>query len=240
MTQSPRKLTPGGDRHIERAAHAREGIALGTTAASGWLGRSIERVEDAALLSGSGRYFDDLPVRTGTLHAAILRSPHAHARIAAIRTEAAAAVAGVAAVVTGAEVMAHGASLVVGVRAPIDCWPIAIDRVRYVGEPVAVVVAATRYLAEDALDLIDVDYEPLPVVMDPLSALSPDAAVLHDGLRSNLASDRSFRYGDPGREFAQAARRIAVEIRYPRNSCTPIETYGVLAEYDPTQDAYDV
>ncbi len=211
-----------------------------TASASAWLGRSIERVEDAALLSGNGRYFDDVPVRRGTLHAAILRSPYAHARIRAIRAEAAAAMPGVVAVLTGAEVTAHGASLVVGVRAPIECWPIAVDRVRYVGEPVAVVAAESRYLAEDAIDLIEVDYDPLPVVMGPVAALAPDAAVLHEGLRSNLASDRSFRYGDPEREFAQAPHRLAVQVRYPRNSCTPIETYGVVAEYDAALDAYDV
>jgi 2-furoyl-CoA dehydrogenase large subunit len=208
--------------------------------ASGWVGRSIERLEDAALLSGNGHYIDDLPVRTGTLQAAILRSPHAHAKIAGIRTAAAAGANGVAAVITGADVTVNSASLVVGVRAPIECWPIAVDRVRYVGEPVAVVVASTRYLAEDALDLIEVDYEPLPVVIDPVAALSPDAPVLHDGLRSNIASDRSFRYGDPERAFAEAAHRIAVNARYPRNSCTPIETYGVVAEYDAHADAYDV
>jgi 2-furoyl-CoA dehydrogenase large subunit len=211
-----------------------------TVAASGWLGRSIERVEDAALLSGAGRYIDDLAVRTGTLHAAILRSPHAHAIVRSVRTDAARALPGVAAVITTEVVKANGASLVVGVRAPIECWPIAVDRVRYVGEPVAVVVAKSRYIAEDALDLIEVEYEPLPVVMNTVAALSPDAPVLHEGLRSNIASDRSFRYGDPERAFAEATHRVVVDIRYPRNSCTPIETYGVVAEYDPNGDAYDV
>jgi 2-furoyl-CoA dehydrogenase large subunit len=211
-----------------------------TVAASGWLGRSIERVEDAALLSGAGRYIDDLAVRTGTLHAAILRSPHAHAIVRSVRTEAARALPGVAAVITTEVVKANGASLVVGVRAPIECWPIAVDRVRYVGEPVAVVVAKSRYIAEDALDLIEVEYEPLPVVMNTVAALSSDAPVLHEGLRSNIASDRSFRYGDPERAFAEATHRVVVDIRYPRNSCTPIETYGVVAEYDPNGDAYDV
>jgi 2-furoyl-CoA dehydrogenase large subunit len=210
------------------------------TAAASWLGQSIERVEDAALLSGRGRFIDDLGVRTGTLHAAVLRSPHAHARIRAIRTDAAKAMPGVAAVVTGVEVRALSASLVVGVKAPIECWPIAIDRVRYVGEPVAVAVAADRYLAEDALDLIEVDYEPLAAVIDPLAALDPASPVLHEGLRGNIASDRSFRYGDPERAFAEAARKVSVSVRYPRNSCTPIETYGLVAEYDPSEDAYDI
>ena len=93
--------------------------------------------EDAALLTGRGRYIDDLGVRPGTLQAAILRSPHAHAEIEAIDCEAARAADGVAAVLTGADVMALTSSLVVGVKAPIECWPIAVDRVRYVGEPVA-------------------------------------------------------------------------------------------------------
>ena len=128
------------------------------TEAEGFIGQSIERVEDAALLTGRGRYIDDLGVRPGTQHAAILRSPHAHAIIKSIDATAARVAPGVAAVLTGAEVTALSTSLVVGVRAPIQCWPIAVDRVRYVGEPVAVVVAADRYLAEDALELIEVEY----------------------------------------------------------------------------------
>ena len=179
-------------------------------------------------------------MRPGTLHAAILRSSHAHAKIRAIHIEAAQQAPGVAAVITAAEVTALSASLVVGVKAPIECWPIAVDRARYVGEPVAVVVANNRYLAEDALDLIEVDYEPLPAIVDPLAALDSKQPVLHEGLGSNLASDRSFRYGDPERAFAEATRRISVSVRYPRNSCTPIETYGVVAEYEPAEDSYDV
>jgi 2-furoyl-CoA dehydrogenase large subunit len=209
-------------------------------ATTSWLGRSVERFEDAALLRGRGRFIDDLGVRPDTLHAAILRSPHAHAAIRAIRADAAKAMPGVAVVMTGAEVTALSASLVVGVKAPIECWPIAVDRVRYVGEPVAVAVAADRYLAEDALDLIEVDYAPLPAVVDPLAALEPASPMLHEGLGSNIASDRSFRYGDPERAFAEAARKVSVSVRYPRNSCTPIETYGLVAEYDPSEDAYDV
>jgi 2-furoyl-CoA dehydrogenase large subunit len=210
-----------------------------TTAAS-WLGRSVERIEDAALLTGRGRFIDDLGTKPGTLHAAILRSPHAHATIKSINVDAARRAHGVAAVLTGKEVTELSASLVVGVKAPIECWPIAVDRVRYVGEPVAVVAAADRYIAEDALDLIEVEYEPLAPVVDPLTALDPGSPLLHAGLRSNIASDRSFRYGNPEAAFTDAAHRIAVSIRYPRNSCTPIETYGVVAEYEPGEDAYDV
>lgn len=205
-----------------------------------WCGQSVERVEDAALLTGRGRFIDDLGVKPGTLHAAILRSPHAHAKILAIKADAARQLPGVAAVLTAKDVTALSTSLVVGVKAPIECWPIATDRVRYVGEPVAVVVAASRYLAEDALDLIDVDYEILPAIVDPRAALDPAQPILHDGLGSNIASERSFRYGEPERAFADAARRVSVTIHYPRNSCTPIETYGLVAEYDASEDAYDV
>jgi 2-furoyl-CoA dehydrogenase large subunit len=205
-----------------------------------WVGRSIERVEDGALLTGRGRFIDDLGVDAGTLHAAILRSPHAHATISSIDTTAARKGPGVVAVLTGADIRALTTSLVVGVKAPVECWPIAVDRVRYVGEPVAVVVAADRYLAEDALDLIDVRYATQAAVIDPLDAMAPGAALLHDGFDGNVASDRSFRYGDPERAFAEAAHRVSIDIRYPRNSCTPIETYGVVASYSPAEDAFDI
>ena len=205
-----------------------------------WVGQSIERVEDAALLTGRGRYIDDIGTPPGCQHAAVLRSPHPHAIIRAIRIDAARAAKGVAAVVTGADVTALGAPLLAGVKAPLQCWPIAVERARYVGEPVAVVVATDRYLAEDALELIEVDYEPLPVTLRPGDALDPTSAVLHEGLGGNIASDRSFRYGDPEAAFSAAARRVSVKVNYPRNSCTPIETYGLIADYEPGEDAYDI
>jgi len=205
-----------------------------------WIGQSIERIEDDALLTGRGRFIDDLGVRPGTMHAAILRSQHAHALVRAIRIYRAVESPGVAAVLTGADVKALSTSLVAGVRAPIECWPIAMERARYVGEPLALVIAADRYLAEDALDLIEVDYEPLPPVVELADALKPELPALHEGLGGNVASDRSFRYGDPDLAFAEAAHRISISVRYPRNSCTPIETYGVVAEYDPGEDAYDI
>ncbi|WP_454617657.1 xanthine dehydrogenase family protein molybdopterin-binding subunit [Bradyrhizobium cenepequi] len=205
-----------------------------------WVGRSIERVEDTALLSGRGRFIDDLGTPPGTLHAAILRSPHAHADIVSVDAEAARRAPGVAAVLTGEQVKALTSSLVVGVKAPVECWPIATERVRYVGEPVAVVVATDRARAEDATELINVEYRPRGAVVDPLDALVPNAPVLHDGFPGNLASDRSFSYGNPERAFAEAARRFSIDIRYPRNSCTPIETYGVIASHDAAEDAFDV
>src|SRR5947209_15848599 len=205
-----------------------------------WVGQSIERLEDAALLTGRGRYIDDMPVPPGCLHAAVLRSPHPHAVIRSIDVSAAKAAKGVAAVITGADVKKLGAPLLAGVKANIQCWPIAVERAHYVGEPVAVVVARDRYLAEDALELIEVDYGPLPITLRPADALQPDGAVLHEGLGSNVASDRSFRYGDPEGALARAAHRVSVKVNYPRNSCTPIETYGLIADYDAGEDAYDV
>src|SRR5262249_16782229 len=143
-----------------------------------WIGKSIERLEDEALVTGRGRFIDDLGARPGTLAAAILRSPHAHAELEAIDCNAARAADGVAAWIPATEVRALTSSLVVGVKAPLECWPIAIDRVRYVGEPVAVVVASDRYRAEDALESIDVRYRPLPAVVDTVAATLPDAPLL--------------------------------------------------------------
>ena len=171
-----------------------------------WCGQSVERVEDAALLTGRGRFIDDLGVQArhpacrDPALAACPCADHGHPHRGRQK------VAGVAAVSSVPISPRISASLVVGVKAPIECWPIAVDRVRYVGEPVAVVVASSRYLAEDALDLIDVDYEPLPPVIDPRRGARARAAVLHEGLRSNLASERSFRYGDSGTRFADAAQ----------------------------------
>jgi len=209
-------------------------------AAGGLIGRPVERIEDAGLLTGRGRYIDDLPVRRDTAHLAILRSPHAHAEVRAISTAAALALPGVFAVLTGEDVARLTRSMTVGVKANVECWPIARDRVRYVGEPVALVVAENRYVAEDALDLIEVEYETLTAVVDPEKALAADAPVLHPSLGTNLINERSFGYGDPEAAFATAAHRISIRIAYPRNSCMPIETYGVIAEYDPAEDAYDV
>ena len=204
------------------------------------LGTALERVEDAALLMGRGRYIDDMPVAPGTGHAAILRSPHAHARLTTIDTEAAEALPGVHTVLTGGDARAWSMPFIVSVRQPMEHWCVATDRVRYAGEPVAIVVAEDRYRAEDALALIDVRYEPLEKIVDPEAALGADAPVLHEAVGSNLISERTFRYGEPEAAFAEAAHTVATTVRYPRNSCTPIECLGLIAAYDPGEDAYDV
>lgn len=204
------------------------------------LGKPMERLEDAALLSGRGSYGDDLGVAPGTLHAAVLRSPHAHAELLRVDGSAALVLPGVRAVLTGEDVQRWSQPFVVGVKQPMQHWALAVDRVRYVGEPVAVVVAESRYLAEDALDAIRVDYRSLPAVVDIERAMAPQAPVLHEAVGSNVVSDRSFAYGDAPAAFASAAQRVALTVRYPRNTCTPIECAVVVAEHLPGDEGYDV
>lgn len=205
-----------------------------------YTGKSWPRVEDAPLLCGAGQFIDDLAEPAGLLHAAILRSPEPHALIRSIDLSKARALPGVHAVLAGDEVKALSAPLVVGVKLPMECWPIAVGRVRYAGEPVALVVAESRYVAEDALDLIEVDYEPLAAVIDPRHAADPASTALHEAVGVNLVNERHFSYGGPQKALAAAAHRISVSVEYPRNAVTPIETYGVIARYDPHGGGYDV
>jgi len=207
---------------------------------AGEVGNRRERVEDAALLRGQGRYADDLSVPPGLLHAAVVRSPHGHAAIRGVDASRALAMDGVRTVLTGDDVRAWAAPFAVGVRQPMEHWCLAVDRVRYVGEPVAVVVAEDRYLAEDALDGVNVDYELLDAVVDAERATEADAPVLHDGVGGNVVSDRHFRYGQADGVFQSAAHIVGLSIRYPRNACTPIECYVVQAAYDPAENVYDV
>ena len=204
------------------------------------LGQPLERLEDEALLRGSGRYGDDLGVTPGTLHAAVLRSPHAHAELLGVDASAALALPGVRAVLTGVDVQRWSQPFLVGVKQPMQHWVLAVDCVRYSGEPVAVVVAQDRYTAEDALDLIRVEYRALPAVIDIEAACAADAPLLHAAVGSNVVSERDFRYGDPEAAFAAAAHRVALTVHYPRNSCTPIECGVVVAEHLAGDEGYEV
>src|SRR5262249_34977697 len=168
-----------------------------------WVGQPLERVEDARLLTGRGAFVADLPLKDAHT-AAILRSPHAHARIRSIDTSAAVRAQGVVGVITGADALAHTQPFAVGVEAPVAYYCIATDKVRFVGAPVAVIVARDRYLAQDALDVVQVDYEPLPAVVDQENALLPDAPILHENVGSNEACHREIAYGDVKRAFADA------------------------------------
>ena len=126
------------------------------------------------------------------------------------------------------------------VKQPMDQWSLAVGRVRYVGEPVALVVARDRYLAEDAADLVKVSYQPLQPVIDPKMAARDDAPLLFEQIGSNVVSTRRFSYGDPDRAFGDADKVVGLTVEYPRNSLTPIECFAVVAEYHPGEGIFDV
>jgi 2-furoyl-CoA dehydrogenase large subunit len=208
-------------------------------ATTGWIGQPVPRVEDGRLLAGRGAYVDDLPL-PDLYHAAIVRSPHAHARILGYDVQAALAFPGVVGIVTGADVAERTRPFAVGVTAPVRYFCAATDKVRFVGEPVAVVVARDRYLAEDAAEAVDVRYEPLGAVTDPERALEPEAPVLHDAVGTNLANHRRLVYGDPDRAFAEADVVIRKRFRFPKYGSTPIETYGIVARWEPLDEVLTV
>ena len=205
-----------------------------------WTGRALPRKEDLALLTGNARFIDDLEPVAGLKHAAILRSPHAHARLAAIDVTRAAALAGVTAVVTGTEVARITRPIPSVVKVAIDYYPLAVEKVRFVGEPVAVVVADDRYIAEDALDLVAVEYEPLGVAVDVVQAMQPDAPVLHEAAGSNIANTRTISYGDAETRLTTADHVVELDYRFPKYASTPMETYGVIAQYEAMPDRFAV
>src|SRR5579862_7599512 len=198
------------------------------------------RKEDASLLSGRGRYADDLPVPVGTLHAHVIRSPHAHAGVVNIDTRQALAHEGVWAVITGEDVRKLSEPFLGAVKTPVQQWSLAVERVRYVGEPVALVVAESRYIAEDAAELVEIEYEPLAAVVDPLEACKSGAPLLHPEAKTNEVSVREFHYGDTEAAFARAERRIVMTTEFPRLSFTPIECYVVVAQHNAAENSYDV
>ena len=207
---------------------------------SNYLGKSGERVEDSALLTGGGRFLDDLPLPVGTLYAAVVRSPIAHGKIISVDAESALQVKGVRAILTIEDVQNWSNPLVVAVKTPMRQWVLANEYVRYVGEPIAVVIAESRALAEDGVERVVLNIQPLPAVVDVDDALADTSVVLHKDIGSNCVLDRSYRYGDPESAFRKAASIVEVDIRYPRNSCTPIETGGVVAQWRGADSSYEV
>jgi carbon-monoxide dehydrogenase large subunit len=198
------------------------------------VGRAVERMEDARFLSGSGLFVDDLE-RDGMLHAAILRSPIAHARIVSIDTAAALAMPGVRAIFTAAD-LAGEVPLIPLRLAPMAQFEpfrqpvIAADKVRYVGEPIAVVVADSRALAEDALDAIDVQFEALSAVTS--RGATDDA--LFDAAADNVSLRYTVGFGDVEAAFAAADYVRTEQFSVQRHTALPMETRGLLAEWDAT------
>jgi carbon-monoxide dehydrogenase large subunit len=200
------------------------------------IGQSFKRVEDPRLITGEGRYVDDVQLPR-MCYAAILRSPYAHARIRHIDASKALQTPGVVTVITGKDIL--------GKIGPLPCaahpvpemkmpthYALAVNKVYFVGHPVAVVVAEDRYLARDALDLIEVDYEELPPVTDPQKALQPDAPIIHEDLGTNLAFEWKIEGGDVDAAFAQAEVIVRQEFVNQRLIPVPMEPRCVLAEWD--------
>ncbi len=194
------------------------------------------RVEDGPLVTGQGRFLDDLDPLPGTLVAAVVRSTQPHARLRGVDLSRARAHPGVAAVIGPDEVLAALRPFPLSTGAAMPYYPTGTDKVRFVGEPIAVVVATDRYTAEDAAELVTVDYEPLPVVVQPRAALAADAPLLHDEAGSNVATDRTFSFGPVEEAFATAAHVVEGEYDFPRYSSVPMECYSVIADWRDGSD----
>ncbi|HEX6988217.1 MAG TPA: molybdopterin cofactor-binding domain-containing protein, partial [Bacillota bacterium] len=205
--------------------------------ATRYFGQPIKRNEDPRLLRGRGLYVDDVQL-PGMLHVAILRSPHARARIRRIDTGRAASAPGVVAVVTHQDLDPR----IQGPLPPLIPHPtlkhhktqftLAPGQVRHAGEAVAAVVAESRYAAEDAVDLIEVEYEPLPAVADMEAALAEDAPLVHEDIGTNVAAHYTQVVGDVERAFAEADLIFEERFHPDRGAAQPMETRGVAAVYD--------
>lgn len=205
------------------------------TSGLGFVGQSVKRVEDERLLVGKGRFVADVQP-DGVLHAAFLRSPFAHARITRIDTSAALSRKGVIYAFTGAELNAVTNPfppffMVEGLYTPLY-YCMSDDRVRHIGDPVALVLATSRYLAEDALELIEVDYEELPAVGTIEAALRDDSPQVWGKADGNVLGDLTNSFGDVDRVFAEADRVITRRLRCPRQSNQPMETRGSVVLVD--------
>jgi carbon-monoxide dehydrogenase large subunit len=200
-----------------------------------WLGQSIKRKEDDRFLQGKGHYVDDVKL-PGMLHMAILRSPLAHARINSIDTSAAAALPGVVAVVTGELLAQHKLAWMPTLSGDTQAV-LATDKVRMQGQEVACVIAEDPYVAHDALELIEVDYDPLPAVTTPQQALEEGAPVIRDD-KEGKTDNRVYHWeaGDKeatDRAFAQADRVVRLSTFYPRCHPAPLECCGCVADVNP-------
>ncbi|MGD9765248.1 MAG: xanthine dehydrogenase family protein molybdopterin-binding subunit, partial [Candidatus Binatia bacterium] len=210
------------------------------TATPKLIGASVTRVEDPRFLRGRATYVDDLRL-PGTLHIAFARSAHAHARIKRIDASAALAMSGVHRVLTGADVAGRIKPLGYPFRPEIfppsifkqSEWPcLALGKVRHVGEPVALVVADSRYIAEDAAERIEVEYEPLPAVVDPEQALAAGAPLVHEEFGDNVVLRAAGEHGNVDAAFAKAAVVLRERFRTTRHCALPLEGRATLANLE--------
>ena len=200
-----------------------------------YIGSRIKRKEDPRLLRGVGKYVGDIH-RVGMVHAAILRSIHAHARISKVDTSQALRLEGVIGVLTAADMPGLKTIPMRTGRIPglerSQQFPIATTKVRYVGDPVAVVVAASRYIAEDAIELIDVGYEAVGPVTDARQSMQAGAPQLHDAVPNNIAANFHVDVGDVDGAFADCDLILEEEFSTQRHGAVPLETRGLVAEFD--------
>jgi aerobic carbon-monoxide dehydrogenase large subunit len=207
---------------------------MATTEVRG-LGHSVKRKEDERFIRGKGNYIDDVTL-PGMLHLELLRSPFAHARIVSVDTSRAEALPGVVAVVTGELMAQHNLAWMPTLSGDTQAV-LATDKVRFQGQEVAAVVAESAYVAKDALELIDVEYEPLPALTTPQQALEDDAPLIRDdkeGQASNLIYD--WEAGDKeatDRAFAEADQVVELDTFYPRCHPSPLECCGCVADVNP-------
>ena len=202
-----------------------------------YTGARITRNEDPALLCGRGLFVDDIHLPR-LAHAAVLRSPHAHARIVRIDPRRARAAPAVLAVLTHADLGALGGPLPRLIPHPAlvhhkTQQALASTTVRYVGEAVALIVAESRYAAEDALDLVDVEYAPLPAAVRLEDAVAPSAPLVHEDAGTNVCARYTQRVGDVERAFAGAPRRFRDRLVMDRGTASPLEARGIVAAWDP-------
>ncbi len=204
--------------------------------ATRYIGKAMKRKEDPRLIQGLAHYVDDLQF-AGMLYAAVIRSPHAHARIRSVDASKARTASGVVAVLTeedvrGAIGMIPCAAQIPGMKAALR--PVlAAEKVRFVGEPVAILVATDRYLARDAADLVEVDYDPLPAVVDPEKAIEKSSPLLYDQFKDNIAYRWELEGGDVKKAFKQADRVVKQRMVNQRLIPVAMEPRGVVADYKP-------
>jgi 2-furoyl-CoA dehydrogenase large subunit len=196
--------------------------------------------EDRRFAVGRGRFAADIAL-PGTKHVALVTSPYPAARIVAIDKTSALAMPGTHYVLDGRELAEASLPLMSGLDIPnVPRRPLAVDIARYSGEWVAAVVADTRALAEDAAELVSIDYEPLPYVLDAEAALSAGSPLVHAAHGSNVLLDRNFVWGNVERDFADSPHRLAFRVNWGRSSTVPLETFAVTASFDPWRDILDV
>src|SRR5205814_4564325 len=201
----------------------------------GWAGQSVPRKEDKRLTQGEGVFVDDVK-RHGMGYLHFVRSPYAHANIVSVDVSQAEALGGVYGTLTGEEVASLTDPFFQIAGAPggnIKDYALAVGKVRFVGEPVVAVVAETRELARDASELVEVEYEPLPAIVDARKAQDDGAQVLHEDSGSNLMWEGVYEWGDVEGAFAEADRVVKIsELHFHRFNSTPLECDGALVEFN--------